>query len=72
MCLKIPYLLYNNSLDSIHINALLRNEEVTLKLLNILQNDKKLSVVQKIGRNTCMKLLNYKDAVKTIDVNDYG
>ena len=55
------YSLLTKGLDFIHTNKLLRNEEVTSTLANILQNDEALSVVYSCDSAALNTMLSYKD-----------
>ena len=65
-----PVFFHNKGLDFIELNKILRTDNVKSTLPNLLQNDEVPSVVYSLGNTTRSKLLNYKNVVNAIDIND--
>ena len=65
-----PIFFHNKGLDFIQLNQILRKESVKSTLPNSLQNDEVPSVVYNLGNTTRKKILNYKNVVNSINLND--
>ena len=72
---KIPKYIFplyfdNKGLEFIRLNNILRNPDVKSKLPNHFQNDDSPSVVYNLSSTIRNKILNYKETVNNIDIND--
>ena len=73
---KIPKYIFplyfdNKGLEFIRLKNILRNPDVKSKLPNYFQNDDSPSVVYNLSSTIRNKILNYKETVNNIDINDH-